>query len=293
MFLYCHRGQSPNFGDELNHFIWPTVLKDFFDEDRSELFLGIGSILFDYLPRQSKKYVMGAGYGRYTAPPRLNEPNWHVQFVRGPLTAQSLGLDASLAIADPGILVRHVLRDARREPQCVSFMPHWTSMTRGNWAEVCSCLGIELIDPRIAVGLVLGKILRSRVVLAEAMHGAIVADALRVPWIPVLPFDPANRFKWFDWGKSLGIEFRPELLAPSNLAELKFARWSTSRIVGKAVSMLDESPLGTLANRVQLEACILSLQRVLKLEPILSADGAIERTTDAILSAVESFKRRA
>ena len=58
-----------NFGDELNPWLWSRVLPGFFDDDDAELFLGIGSILFDSWPASSRKIVVGSGFAGYTAPP--------------------------------------------------------------------------------------------------------------------------------------------------------------------------------------------------------------------------------
>lgn len=38
------------------------------------------------------------------------------------------------------------------------------------------------------------------------MHGAIVADTYRIPWIPIKLYPYINEFKWNDWALSLNIE---------------------------------------------------------------------------------------
>jgi hypothetical protein len=88
MKLIYFRGHVPNFGDELNPYLWDRLLPPgLLDEDESELFLGIGSILFDTYPAGPRKYVMGSGYAGYTGLPPVHDGSWDVVFVRGPRTA--------------------------------------------------------------------------------------------------------------------------------------------------------------------------------------------------------------
>jgi succinoglycan biosynthesis protein ExoV len=58
---------------------------------------------------------------------------------------------------------------------------------------------------------VLSEISHTKLLLAEALHGAIAADALRVPWIPV--HDARNEdtllFKWQDWCLSVALDHQP------------------------------------------------------------------------------------
>ena len=87
--LYYFRGQKPNFGDELNAWLWPKILDGVWNDLDNSIFLGIGSIIYDSFPIEKKKIVFGAGYGGYTPLPVIDH-NWKFYFVRGKLTAKAL-----------------------------------------------------------------------------------------------------------------------------------------------------------------------------------------------------------
>ena len=107
MKLVFFRGKVPNFGDELNLHVWPALLpKGFLDEDESELFVGIGSIIGTQMDPKARKFVMGSGYAGYMGLPDINDGTWDIRFVRGPNTAKTLGIDPKLSICDSAILLR-------------------------------------------------------------------------------------------------------------------------------------------------------------------------------------------
>ena len=301
---YFRHPMTPNFGDDLNLWLWPQLLKNAFDDDETSIFIGIGSVLSNDYPAHVRKYVMGAGYGAYWPPPVLDE-TWDISFVRGPQTARALGLEPQKAITDGAVLIRAVL-DAEPKPKRFkrSYIPHWHSLYTGYWELVCQWAGVNLIDPRNPVDRVLDEIAASEVVIAEAMHGAIVADALRVPWIPVLPLAPEHRFKWTDWTESLGMDFKPFNIAPSSWTELKttlsrtgqrsvetsggisgllgsgsrlqrVARSQPGRVVERSLSMVAAARLGWLARK----------------DPVLSRDQVIAEVTERALSKVDSFRK--
>ena len=139
MKLTYFSGHVPNFGDELNKYMWDSLVSPgFFDEDESKLFLGVGSILWDDYPKKSKKIVMGSGYGGYTAKPDIHDGSWDVAFVRGPRTALELNLDPNLAITDSAILTHFMGLPKYEKTHKISFMPHYESIPRGNWKSVCN-----------------------------------------------------------------------------------------------------------------------------------------------------------
>jgi succinoglycan biosynthesis protein ExoV len=204
-----------NFGDELNTVLWPRLLgPSFFDDDDRVEFLGIGSLLG--WPKNSgggrrHRVVFGTGAAFADSAPREpRDDTWRIYCVRGPLTAQAYQLDAALAVADPAILLAKFHR--RVEPEIrFGYMPHLDDATRfaSVLARACADMGVRYIDPRGDVDDVITAVGSVAVLVAEAMHGAIAADALRVPWIPVFTALRPHRFKWTDWCRSMQLEFDP------------------------------------------------------------------------------------
>lgn len=210
--FYCDTSKllagGANFGDDLNPWLWPKILPGFFDKNEDELFYGIGTLLNDRVPKNKKKVIFGSGIGYGDLPAVDN--NWEVHFVRGPLSAKALNLDSSKFITDPAILIRPFFEKSNTKKYAVSYIPHWTSMMKHEsfWEATCSQAGINLIDPRGTVVDVINQINQSKKVITEAMHGAIIADTLRVPWIPVKT-SHILKFKWDDWTQSLELDYKP------------------------------------------------------------------------------------
>jgi succinoglycan biosynthesis protein ExoV len=196
----------PNYGDDLNSYIWPKVLHartpDYLP---NALFHGIGSILGARMPYASHHIVFGAGAGYQGAPDFGATPSY-VYFVRGPLTACLMAADPRF-ITDPGILIAllHIKDDAPTYP--VSFMPRWNTL--GSVLEDgCRAAGIHLINPTDSVPAVTEQIAATSLLLTEALHGAVVADALRVPWICIRAQD-GHDFKWRDWTGAMDMVWNP------------------------------------------------------------------------------------
>jgi hypothetical protein len=289
MKMYYYKGSPPNFGDELNGWMWPRLLPDFFDESEDQIFLGIGSILFDFHSPDSTKIVFGAGYGGYTPPPKM-DPSWIVYFVRGPITARAIGLDESLGIGDAAILLRSCISAAPEKQFKASFMPHWESVFDGEWEAVCAEAGLHFINPCAPVEEVLDAILASELIVTEAMHGAIVADALRVPWVPARPIQAQHHRKWFDWADALQLELHPKPLAPSNGLEaamylLRGSRKSAERLRRRG------QVLKSVAAPIFFDTAVASLRRLAGAAPTLSRDAAIESAHERMLDQLEVLNR--
>jgi succinoglycan biosynthesis protein ExoV len=239
MELYYYKDPIGNFGDDLNSWLWsqlfPYPITDAFDADT--LFIGIGSLLNHKIPAMPpKKKVFGSGYG-YGTPPQIND-QWEFYCVRGPLTAKVLNLPEQAAISDGALLIREVVKPAGQTRYPVSFMPHHQTSKYDDWRTICNDLAIQYIDPADPVEKTVEVIRNSSMVVTEAMHGAIVADALRVPWIPVRTRKRILDFKWQDWLGSLQMDHGFEWLTPawSERIDVQYKRrlYPVSRRVARA-----------------------------------------------------------
>lgn len=287
MKLYQWRGATRNFGDELNTLLWPRLLPGLFDDDPATLFLGIGSVLDARHPPDAIKLVAGAGYGGYQKPAAL-DATWLVHWVRGPRTAQLLGLHTSCGLGDPAILLPSAGWQRATQGAGVGFMPHFESLAHGSWHEAATLAGMKLIDPRDDPAAVITSIKGCRMLVTEAMQGAIVADTLRVPWIALAPQAAIHRAKWLDWSEALGMVVRFRHLAASSLFEwLRTSQIGASHHGRRALRFA-----GPALDRWRfVNGAAASLRRAADCPPQLSAEAALDRCQDRMLERLEALRR--
>ena len=285
---YWH-GTVPNFGDDLNGWLWPRLLPDFFDGGASVLFIGIGSILYHDYPPAATKIVFGSGYGGYSAPPQV-DTTWDVFFVRGPRTAQTLGLEPRLGIGDAATLLRTVAHDLPAPDQRarVGFMPHWQSAIYGAWETISADVGFRFIDPRWPVERVLAAIRGCDLLVTEAMHGAITADALRVPWVPFLPL-AVHRNKWFDWAESQRLDVQFSTSARSTWLEAASLALERRGRMQRAVRTTGVHVRNAGRSFYRARAAA-ALQTASASRSYLTSDARISSTTDAMLECLDRLR---
>lgn len=204
MKLWYFEDNGGNFGDALNPWFWSQVAPGLFDDSAESLLLGIGTIINHKLPPAQSIAVFGSGAGYGDLPKGTD--NWKVYCVRGPLTAAKLGLDSDVGVIDPAALCPRLYRPqpaAKRYP--CSFIPHYMTAQWGDWAALCEAAGIHYIDPTSPPLEVIDQIVHSDRIITEAMHGAILADSYRVPWMAVARSGNIHS-KWQDWLLSVGLE---------------------------------------------------------------------------------------
>lgn len=217
MRLFYYHDPIGNFGDDLNPPFWARLIPKALASTRAGTILGIGTILGHRDLPPGPKVVLGAGLG-YGRRPTL-DGSWDIRFVRGPLTADLLGIPSTSALTDPAVLVGPLglWEQGRPVPvrkQRIGFIPHHVSTRYMNWSAVCRHLGIRYIDATWPPAKVVSHIRRCRSVISEAMHGAIIADSCRIPWTPVAIYPQFNAFKWRDWLASMELPLDLKHLQP-------------------------------------------------------------------------------
>ena len=259
-------------------------------DDASDLFLGIGSVLDARHPADRRKIVAGAGFGGYQAPVSL-DGSWEIYWVRGPRTARQLGLCASFGLGDPASLLPLVHPIARHATGTIGFMPHFESLARGAWPRAAIAAGVTLIDPRNAPCTILDQIAGCRVLLSEALHGVIAADAMRVPWVALAPVAPIHRAKWLDWADALDLPIRFHLLPASSPREYIETAFTPRRHAVRA----GLARLAALADRldrreIHLARAAAALRRAAAAEPQLSDGAVLARSQGRMLACLDTLR---
>jgi succinoglycan biosynthesis protein ExoV len=204
-----------NFGDDLNEWLWPQIFN--INEKDNSYFIGIGSILSANFISQYElstgiKTIFGTGVRPSLKPPfkfSLDD-DWSVQFLRGPLSSKFFNdkyeyiSDAAYALKCTSFYDEIINSEKKYE---ISLMPYFRSLEFFDWEKICNDIGVNYISPCSENGIefTLKEIALSKKLITEAMHGAIVADILRVPWHKFVlttyyyesPY--IAEFKWSDW----------------------------------------------------------------------------------------------
>ena len=281
MQLFYHRfpGGVSNFGDSLNEWLWPRVLPGVFDSAASSAFIGFGTLLNSRLrqelPFAKMLAIFSTGAG-YHHPIDNLWPNDHIYCVRGPLTAAALGLPNTAAITDGALLIRGFARPNANRSHRFAFMPHIEKYASEAWPEVCAELGFGYVDPTWSIEQVIDAIGDSEVLITEAMHGAVVADAMRIPWIAVRSSHRILRFKWEDWCASIGVAYAPR-------------RIGVLRNRSQTNDML--RPVRDARFFLRRMAAFHDLDNVSRTaKPILSTDRLSAELHDRLLSKAEIFR---
>ena len=292
---YCkYPNGRQNFGDALNPWLWKHLLPEMLDDDPSSVFVGIGTLINDALPRRTSEaklrviFSSGVGYGK-TAPAIDN--SYQIYCLRGPISAQTLGVNSNLAVTDGALLLRKLIDcSPLKKKYKFSYMPHYDFAGDG-WEGVCDRLGFGYISPAWEIEDIFTRIRQTEVLICEAMHGAIVADTLRVPWIPVKTHPSILSFKWQDWCASMKLEYQPH-----SLNYLHQPRSSTGGWAKGNTSTSDRwdkflAPARHLRDRLRQKKAAQEMSNMVKTaKPYLSSDSHSEEMLTRLEECLDKFK---
>jgi succinoglycan biosynthesis protein ExoV len=245
MQIYYWRSPNGNFGDDLNNWLWDRLLPGLRESHPDTLLCGVGTVLgHGFIGDQpfldhSRRLVIGSGTGYGESLDLSDSAIWDVRCVRGPLTAQKLGLPEAMGIIDPAVLVSDFPEFQSLPKQYnISFVPHWESELFGIWPLVSAAAGIHHISPNLDSKEVIRQIASSELIIAESMHAAILADCFNIPWVAVSSSRHINQFKWEDWAKTVDVTYDPLRIPVSSRLEAQYKKepfwsvWSKSIISG-------------------------------------------------------------
>ncbi len=290
-----------NFGDALNKLIFEQYIPELLDDNEEVILLGIGTVLGleGGTPKTRKIVVFSSGYGfgdekTYGQKPSLDD-RYDIICVRGPLTAQKLDLDEKLAVTDGAILLKGIETTVPEKEYKWSYMPHHKSdKMYKDWESVVKKAGGNYISAINDPQKVIQEILKSEVLVTEAMHGAIVADVYRVPWIAVRAYDHINAFKWKDWLATLNLDYHPHKLVSlfgeekiRNILEQKPILKST-RFARTLLANIYKFYQGQLKKK----KAVRQLERISKQKPFLSDEKTLNTRYEQMQQKIEELKTR-
>jgi succinoglycan biosynthesis protein ExoV len=170
-------------------------------------------------------------------------------------------------------------------------MPHFESLGRGAWHAAAVAAGVRLIDPSGDPAAIIAAIAGCGVLLSEALHGAIVSDALRVPWIALRPLVPVHRAKWHDWAASLKLRIAFHRLAASSLPECLHASPIAACRTGRTLLDRSAGSLCRVARGRFVDRAARALARAGLAAPQLSDAADLDRCQSRMLDRIDALRR--
>jgi pyruvyltransferase len=212
----------PNFGDDLNPFLWQALLGQRVRLARrgQDHVLGMGSILEQATDRS---LVAGSGFLRPPAPGARIHAS--VLSVRGMLSAACL--DRPVLLGDPAVLSAMLFPRSSRPKTPLGVVPHVS--------EVDDFLakappGVEIIDVRRSPIEVVCRIADCTRIVSRSLHGLIVADAYEVPnvWLAPSSRMAGGEFKFHDYYSTTDRHPVPEVIEPEGWGSVDPSRFSVA-----------------------------------------------------------------
>lgn len=293
--------KRPNFGDDLNNWLWPKLIPECLEEDDGIDFLGIGTLLsnkrFSQKLRNSEKVVIFSS-GCWGVDVPTVDSRWHIYGVRGPRTAAHLKISDSKVIGDGAYLLSGLPLPSTSSASKIAFIPHHRSEQYVDWPKVCELAGLKFISATQDVDSFLLDVSQCKKVVAEAMHGAIAADIFRIPWIPTSFAPNFNNEKWLDWVESMDMQIEFSQLPMTYQRKLSLLK-SVENFAKKRMRRIQLGPekwerlpdsLFQTSNRAPNDL-VHKLNQLADKPGHMSSDVALQRTFERLSTSLEKLRR--
>jgi succinoglycan biosynthesis protein ExoV len=176
-------------------------------------------------------------------------------------------------------------------------MPHHASEDLADWRGISRRAGMNYVSPREPVEKTALAIGSSRLLVTEALHGAVAADSFGVPWIAVRLGSRVLDFKWEDWCRSLSVPYRPlelPLVLQATLKRSRLLRHALKRGVsacGLGKKKWARLPLAKSTPEELARAAEFLARVPGSAEPILSEESRRERLAGRLLEQLDRLRR--
>jgi succinoglycan biosynthesis protein ExoV len=229
MDIYAWSSGVPNLGDDLNNWLWKRVLPSTFLREKGTL-IGIGSVIspehLSSIENPNPIHILGAGCRNQKYPLSEVSNDLKIHAVRGPLSSVALGQNDQLPLIDGAYALKltKIYGELIKQPKRYKFtlIPYFRSRKLINYTILKESKDINILHSSDykSIENALLTIAQSEYIISESMHGAVIADVLRVPWSRLNYFlqNPRDKetaeFKWKDWAYSMEMDDIPCLSIP-------------------------------------------------------------------------------
>lgn len=282
MKLVYYKDPRGNFGDDLNPSFFSTICPGYNQLPVDKLY-GIGTLLNQSLGTIANSIIFGSGYGQGD-PPQIDHATTTVLGVRGPITASALGVtDPELIIGDPALHLPHLpeFNTGRSlAPGAIVVALHHRTAEPLDFASL-SDDKLFFLDPGVhSVNDYIATIRDAKAVLAEAMHGAIVAAGYGVPFCQVKILGKFDEQKWRDFNSSINAtdDYTRASLTPPRIAR--------SRTLALALARRRYLPRRTFYRHQRVDG--RDSQRLIQEARRIAAECRYFRTDNAQLNTLAS-----
>lgn len=210
---FSKNGETRNFGDDLNPWLLSQIFGSRLIQSKEICIIGVGTLLNERLNNRVDSYerkivfTSGVGYGRDL--PAIDN-SWDISCVRGPVSASSHIAFSGKGITDGALFIALFYESSTNKTNAPVYIPHiHTHRSSGSaLKKACAYHGVDYLSPSVEHENFVHAVNNSRFAICEAMHGAILADTLRTPWVAVRTKN-THEFKWRDWCASMEVEYSP------------------------------------------------------------------------------------